>query len=98
MKNGTVKISCALAALALVITAGLSGCGANSGDANSATQQSSASGQNNEAGKKSVVKTPDLSKISWNVDPAAEGIPLVWLFPIPMVLMWIFLSSKFPTA
>lgn len=33
MKNGTVKISCALAALALVITAGLSGCGANSGDA-----------------------------------------------------------------
>ena len=73
MKNGTVKISCALAALALVITAGLSGCGANSGDANSATQQSSASGQNNEAGKKSVVKTPDLSKISWNVDPAAEG-------------------------
>ena len=73
MKNGTVKISCALAALALVITAGLSGYGANSGDANSATQQSSASGQNNEAGKKSVVKTPDLSKISWNVDPAAEG-------------------------
>lgn len=73
MKNGTVKISCALAALALVVTAGLSGCGANSDDANSATQQSSASGQNNEAGKKSVVKTPDLSKISWNVDPAAEG-------------------------
>ena len=73
MKNGTVKISCALAALALVVTAGLSGCGANSDDANSATQQSSVSGQNNEAGKKSVVKTPDLSKISWNVDPAAEG-------------------------
>ena len=73
MKNGTVKISCALAALALVVTAGLSGCGANSDDANSATQQSSASGQNNEAGRKSVVKTPDLSKISWNVDPAAEG-------------------------
>ena len=55
MKNGTVKISCALAALALVVTAGLSGCGANSDDANSATQQSSVSGQNNEAGKKSVV-------------------------------------------
>ena len=51
MKNGTVKISCALAALALVVTAGLSGCGANSDDANSATQQSSVSGQNNEAGE-----------------------------------------------
>ena len=50
MKNGTVKISCALAALALVVTAGLSGCGANSDDTNSATQQSSASGQNNEEG------------------------------------------------
>ena len=36
MKNGTVKISCALAALALVITAGLSGCGVETNNKNGA--------------------------------------------------------------
>ena len=37
MKNGTVKISCALAALALVITAGLSGCGVETNNKNGAS-------------------------------------------------------------
>ncbi len=73
MKSRTVKISGSLVALVLVITVGLSGCGAGSNDASSVAQQSSTGGQNNGTGKKSGVEMPDLSKISWSVDPAAEG-------------------------
>lgn len=73
MKNKTVKVSCVLAALALVVTAGLSGCGTNSGGASSSAQQSSANSQSNGVEKKAAVKMPDLSKVSWSVDPATEG-------------------------
>lgn len=55
MKNGTVKISCALAALALVITAGLSGCGVETNNKNGASpKQNTATSSKN---KKQFAKT-----------------------------------------
>ena len=60
MKNGTVKISCALAALALVITAGLSGCGVETNNKNGASpKQNTATSSKNK--KQFAKNVPDVA-------------------------------------
>ena len=71
MKNGTVKISCALAALALVITAGLSGCGVEANNKNGASpKQNTATSSKNK--KQFAKNVPDVAGLPWSVEEAME--------------------------
>ena len=71
MKNGTVKISCALAALALVITAGLSGCGVETNNKNVASpKQNTATSSKNK--KQFAKNVPDVAGLPWSVEEAME--------------------------
>ena len=71
MKNGTVKISCALAALALVITAGLSGCGVETNNKNGASpKQNTATSSKNK--KQFAKNVPDVAGLPWCVEEAME--------------------------
>lgn len=71
MKNKTVKVSCALVALALVVTAGLSGCGTEEGgkSATSSKQRATTSSKNEKQFAKNM---PDVAGLPWSVEEAME--------------------------
>lgn len=79
--RGGKKALAGVAALAMLVTVGFSACGtSSSGSAASKSEASASSKTDKETEKKPAAKKkkasvplPDLSKITWNVNPAMEG-------------------------